>query len=99
MSTPARSEKDVWVSRLSPATRPRSSTTPTGQSSQRRDRDPADAPQLAPAIQRITRRAGRRHVRSPPTALRRGIGGTRPTPAGGALRGDPAQEQTKCCPA
>ena len=30
--------------------------------------NPPDAPQLAPAIARITRRAGRRHARSPPTA-------------------------------
>ena len=34
--------------------------------------NPADAPQLAPAIERITRRTGRSHARSPPTAATAG---------------------------
>jgi IS5 family transposase len=55
---PARSAKDVWASRSSLASKPRSSTTPTGSSSTTPLGNPPDAPQLAPAIERITTRTG-----------------------------------------
>ena len=53
---PARSARDAWASPSSSATKPRSSTTPTGSSSTTTSRSgiPYDAPQLAPAIARIT---------------------------------------------
>lgn len=55
--------------------------------------NPADAPQLAPAIARITVRTGcspRRDHRRP--QLRPGIGGTRPAQSWGPQCGDPTHE-------
>jgi transposase, IS5 family len=60
MSMLARSARDGWASPWSSATKPRSSTTPTGSSSTTTSSfgNPPDAPQLAPAVARITTRTG-----------------------------------------
>ena len=61
--------------------------------------NPADAPQLAPAVERIARRTGRdapRRHRRP--RLRRAEGRRQPPRAGGAHRGDPPQRQTGARP-
>ena len=60
MSMLVRSARDAWASRSSSAIRPRSWTTPTGSSSTTTSRSGtrADAPQLVPAIERITARTG-----------------------------------------
>jgi IS5 family transposase len=58
---PARSQRTGSASRSSSATRPRSSTTTTAWCSTTVERgNPTDAPQLAPAVGRVIRRAGRR---------------------------------------